>query len=95
MNHPSDGCCTEFETKQVVTQDKRVDIIDKKMDNIRDEFRKELSEIKQFIISSSQPLSTQSSIPTLHLTLLYQNLVNKKHGLTLLIQNDFLSRKLW
>ena len=59
-----DGCCTEFETKQVVTQDKRVDIIDKKMDNIRDEFRKELSEIKQFIISSSQPLSTQSSIPT-------------------------------
>ena len=56
-----DGCCTEFETKQVVSQDKRVDILDKKMDNIRDEFRNELSEIKNLMIAVSKPSSLPSA----------------------------------
>ena len=57
-----DECCTEFETKQVVTSDRRVDIIDKKMDNIRHEFRNELSDLKKLVISATFP-NTASSQP--------------------------------
>ena len=58
------ACCTEFETKQVVDQDKRVDIIDKKMDNFRNEFRNELSEIKKLVISANQPSPQSTTMST-------------------------------
>ena len=48
------SCCTEFELKKVITHDKRVDLIDKKIDNFRSEFRSELSQIKKFLEESNK-----------------------------------------
>ena len=55
-----DTCCTEIELKKVITSEKRVDIIDKKLDNFRNEFRAELSELKK-CMSSVPTVTTGSS----------------------------------
>ena len=54
------SCCTEFELKKVVTKDKRVDIIDKKLNNFHNEFRDELSQIKKLMADfSARPASVE------------------------------------
>lgn len=58
------SCCTEFELKKVVTQDKRVDIIDKKLDNFRNEFRDELSQIKKLMADSSARPASVECVPS-------------------------------
>ena len=47
-----DSCCTEIELKKALTQNKHVEIIDKKLDNFRKEFRNEISELKNVLLDS-------------------------------------------
>ena len=54
------SCCTNLELKIAINQDKRVDLLDKKMDNVRQEFREELSDLKR-MISSITVRSPQNS----------------------------------
>ena len=56
-----DSCCTEFELKKVLTQDKHVDLIDKKLDNFRKEFRNEISELKKVMLESNKPSTAEIS----------------------------------
>ena len=63
-----DSCCFDYEKKKTLTQDKKVDLIDAKMENMRSELHQEIADLKTMIQSLSnvatQAKSTASSSST-------------------------------
>ena len=56
-------CITEKEKLSCVTKDDRVNILEKKIDNLQDHFKEELSAVKSLLTNLSNSRSSESSTP--------------------------------